>query len=132
MIVSSIDMFTRHVYTGGVAVEVDDVRLYRTLGTRLRRKRLETGLTQGQLADAADVLRTSIANIEAGRQKPPLHVLYRICAVLEVEVSTILPALADITQRALTTAAESQPVEAALPKTASFLQQLLNEASQSA
>ena len=112
-------------------MDVDEVHLYRTLGTRLKGKRLETGLTQGQLADAADVLRTSIANIEAGRQKPPLHVLYRICAVLEIEVSTLLPTLAEITQRDLTTAAASQSVEATLPKTASFIQQLLSEASRS-
>lgn len=70
---------------------VDDVQLYKTIGERLKQLRLEAGMTQAQLAAATGVLRTSVTNIEAGRQKPPLHLLYRMCVVLDVEVSSIVP-----------------------------------------
>lgn len=65
--------------------------LYRIIGERLRERRLEANVTQAQLAEAAGVLRTSITNIEAGRQKPPLHLLYKMCMALDVEVSSIVP-----------------------------------------
>jgi transcriptional regulator with XRE-family HTH domain len=72
-------------------MDINEGLLYEILGERLKQRRLEAGLTQAQLADAAGVLRTSVTNIEAGRQKPPLHLLYRMCVALDVEVSSILP-----------------------------------------
>jgi len=72
-------------------MDVDESLLYGMLGERLKQRRLEAKVTQAQLAQAAGVLRTSVTNIEAGRQKPPLHLLYRMCVVLDVEVSSIIP-----------------------------------------
>jgi transcriptional regulator with XRE-family HTH domain len=72
-------------------VDADARLLYRIIGERLRERRLEANVTQAQLAEAAGVLRTSITNIEAGRQKPPLHLLYKMCMALDVEVSSIVP-----------------------------------------
>lgn len=73
-------------------MDVDERLLYSVVGERLKQRRLEANVTQAQLAEAAGVLRTSVTNIEAGRQKPPLHLLYRMCLALDVEVSSILPA----------------------------------------
>lgn len=73
-------------------MEVDETTLYRVVGERLKRLRQQTGITQAELADSVGVLRTSITNIESGRQKPPLHLLYGVCATLNVEFASILPA----------------------------------------
>jgi DNA-binding XRE family transcriptional regulator len=53
-------------------------------------------MTQADLGREADVLRSSVANIESGRQKPPLHVLYRLCAELNLEVSDVLLPVSEI------------------------------------
>lgn len=73
-------------------MNIDDTLLYRIIGERLKQRRLEANVTQAQLAEAAGVLRTSITNIEAGRQKPPLHLLYKMCMALDMEVSSVIPA----------------------------------------
>lgn len=72
-------------------MDVDEALLYRIIGERLKQLRLEAHVTQAQLAEVVGVLRTSVTNIEAGRQKPPLHLLYRMCVAFDVEVSSILP-----------------------------------------
>lgn len=76
---------------------IDDGLLYGIIGERLKQRRLEAKVTQEQLAKAAGVLRTSVTNIEAGRQKPPLHLLYRMCVALDVEVSSVLPSNEEVT-----------------------------------
>ncbi len=73
------------------AMNLDDKKLYRHMGAAIRKRREVVGMTQAQLADRVDLLRTSIVNVEAGRQRVPLHTLYSICAVLEVEAEDILP-----------------------------------------
>jgi len=79
---------------------IDEKRLYAALGARLKKLReADRGplgkLTQGALAQEVGLERTSITNIERGNQKVPLHVLYRICEVLQVSVSELLPTLAE-------------------------------------
>ena len=39
--------------------------------------------------------RASIANIETGRQRIPLHHLYRLAHALKVDVNALLPALTE-------------------------------------
>ena len=65
--------------------------LYKTIGERLRKARLKSGITQSDLAEKIAHLRTSITNIEGGRQRVPLHVLYELCSQLRIEVISILP-----------------------------------------
>lgn len=55
-------------------------------------------MTQSRLGAEAGVLRTSVTNIEAGRQRPPLHLLFKICAALGVETSTVIPGNAEVTR----------------------------------
>ena len=106
-------------------MQVNETVLYNLIGERVRRQRVQMDMTQAQLADAVGVLRTSIANIEAGRQKPPLHLLYKLCMELGVEVADILPSNAVISQPTTVTI-EGTPKEE-FPKTAEFLMQLLEE-----
>jgi len=48
-------------------------------------------MTQGELAEEAGYTRTSIANLEAGRQKMPAYGLYRVARALGVRLWEILP-----------------------------------------
>lgn len=47
--------------------------IYRAFGVRVEYLRTALGLTQEELAKRVHLTRTSIANIEAGRQRLPLH-----------------------------------------------------------
>jgi transcriptional regulator with XRE-family HTH domain len=79
-------------------MEMSETALYRLIGERVKARRLALEMSQSQLADAIGMLRTSISNIEAGRQKTPIHVLYKICGVLGVEATELLPNLEEINQ----------------------------------
>ena len=74
----------------------DTTKLYRFVGEQIKRRRKELGMTQADLADAIGQLRTSVANIEAGRQKTPLHVLYDISAALDISLKMLLPEDAEV------------------------------------
>lgn len=106
---------------------LNDDLLYRYVGARLRRRRNELGMSQGELANAVGLLRTSVTNIEAGRQKAPLHILYKICAVLDIEVSVLLPPVSDIAPKEMISVRTQSGAQPVPPKTADFLQALYNE-----
>lgn len=65
--------------------------IYTQLGQRIREAREATGLSQKDLAYLITVERTSITNIESGRQHPPLHVIYDIARALTVPIYSLLP-----------------------------------------
>lgn len=107
------------------AMHIDEDRLYQLVGQEFRRRRLKLGMTQADLANVTEELRTSITNIEAGRQRPPLHVLYRICAALGLEPGEMLPLVADIAVQPdipVRIEALEHPVP---PLTAAFVQDIL-------
>lgn len=64
---------------------------YAEVGRRLYRARRRAGLTQEGLAELVGLSRTSITNIEKGRQKLLLHTLGDLAKVLNVEASALLP-----------------------------------------
>lgn len=80
--------------------------LYREIGERIREVRQEAGLTQAKLADCVDLTRTSIANIELGRQKIQVHTLVAIAEALRLKPGSLL-------QRSDETKAD--PVDATVP-----------------
>lgn len=65
--------------------------LYQIVGERIRSVRGEQGISQAELADKLGVSRASIVNIEAGRQRPPLHLLWKIADALDTEVVLLVP-----------------------------------------
>lgn len=73
--------------------------LYEVLGARIKARREELGINQNELSDNSGIGRTSISNIEQGRQKPPLSVIYQICNVLNIDVLQVLPSFTDIQQQ---------------------------------
>lgn len=54
------------------------------LGQALRSAREERGLTQDALADAADVSKKYISNIERGKCNPSYDILYRLVSALHI------------------------------------------------
>jgi len=64
---------------------------YRKLGESIRKQRKKRGLSQDALARLVGLTRTSLTNIESGRQHPPVHTFCEIAKQLEVEFSELLP-----------------------------------------
>ena len=93
------------------------------LGKRIRALRTQRGISQAALAEGLQVCRSAIAMWESGRRKPPLDMLVRIAAQLDVMPSELLsddpaaPALTPIQTRKipLLTAAEPVPPLETLP-----------------
>lgn len=65
--------------------------LYEEIGGRIAIARRHTGLSQESLAAAIGVKRTSISNLEKGRQSVPLAQLYVIARTLGKSVLELLP-----------------------------------------
>lgn len=74
---------------------MDEGRLYRLVGERVKRARMSAGLSQAKLAKKLGMSRTSVVNIEIGRQRPPLHVLWDIATYLGTEVVLLIPSEAE-------------------------------------
>ena len=73
---------------------IDDAmitRFYRDVGGRVRSARMAANLTQDGLAAQVEMTRSSIANLEAGRQRIPLHTFVLIAEVLKVAPTELLP-----------------------------------------
>lgn len=70
---------------------MDPDRLYAEFGKLVRRHRQRLGLTQDQLAERVALARTSITNIERGRQKVLLHQLFHLAESMGVSPEAILP-----------------------------------------
>lgn len=75
---------------------INQDRLYSFIGEQLKSHREKQGLTQGDLAGLVRLERTSITNIEGGKQKLPIHVLYGVCKALGIAPSDVLPRVEDV------------------------------------
>lgn len=82
---------------------------YRLLGKSLASARQAAKLTQAKLAAVVGLSRTSIANIESGRQPVQVHLLVRIAEALGKEPGSLLPATSRGTAEA--TASERAKLE---------------------
>ncbi len=65
--------------------------IYKEFGNGLRDARKSAGLTQQALADKVHLSRTSITNIEKGRQHVPLHMVFVLADALGVHASRLFP-----------------------------------------
>jgi transcriptional regulator with XRE-family HTH domain len=68
--------------------------IYRVIGQRVRAERQKRKLTQDELAERVQLTRTSITNIERGRQKLLLHTLFAFAAAFEIEAKELLTDIA--------------------------------------
>lgn len=106
-------------------MNVDERELYRMVGMQLRERREKLKLSQNTIADDVGVQRTSITNIESGRQKPPLHLLYSICLALKIELADVLPKTGDVELRHVVDVQVNKETKQMPPKAAHALQQML-------
>ncbi len=67
------------------------LNLYKELGRIIRSKRKKLKIKQEDLANQLGLSRASIVNIEQGRHKPQIHVLYELCSIFSCSPSDILP-----------------------------------------
>lgn len=106
---------------------LNERELYKRIGTLIRERRQALGMSQIQLGKAIGMLRTSITNIEAGRQRVPIHVLYQLSQVLKIDAVALLPANAEVEQAESITVNIEGVTRDVSPKTAEFLRQELDE-----
>ena len=64
---------------------------YQQLGANIRKYRILRKLSQDALAKLVGLTRTSLTNIEHGRQHPPLHTFCEIVGQLKADISELLP-----------------------------------------
>lgn len=81
---------------------LDDTKLYAALGERiLRFRRMQSPLmSQERLAKILGLTRTSVTNIERGKQKVTLDTLYRLCETFGIQVTDLMPALSEVSRAA--------------------------------
>jgi transcriptional regulator with XRE-family HTH domain len=65
--------------------------LYEAVGERIAVARRGIGMSQAKLAHTVGLTRASVVNIERGRQRPPLHLIWQIAAALNVEATRLIP-----------------------------------------
>ena len=78
----------------------DNRPLYSEFGERVRKHRQRLGLSQEGLGKRVRLSRTSITNIEGGRQKILLHQLFALADALEVTPQALLPEAGSVVTRA--------------------------------
>lgn len=64
---------------------------YASLGGRVKRGRRQANMSQADLAAQLGLSRASIANLEAGRQRPAAHQAVMIAEVLQIPIQDLLP-----------------------------------------
>jgi transcriptional regulator with XRE-family HTH domain len=72
-------------------VKQEQRAFYIEVGQRIREERDKCGLTQEALASLVSLTRTSITNIEKGRQTLLLHTFIDIASALQVAPEKLLP-----------------------------------------
>jgi transcriptional regulator with XRE-family HTH domain len=70
---------------------MDEDLIYRVMGENIQKARSSTGMHQEELAVKVNLGRTSITNIEKGKQKIQIHTLYSIANALQIPVCDLLP-----------------------------------------
>ena len=103
-------------------------RLYRLVGERVRLRRQACELTQDELADRIGRSRTSVTNLERGRQKIPLHQLLRISLALNIEPHDLVPTRQELDEQPGTVDVKVGDQQYQLPRAAAdVLEGILSE-----
>jgi len=61
------------------------------LAERIKKARIDSGLSQEELAHQAGLYRTYIGHIEKGRYSPSSYVLYKITKALRIDANKLFP-----------------------------------------
>ena len=87
--IAGIDLCRPETVLSVLMTDFDEI--YRGVGRKLRQAREGQQLSQDLLAKRLGISRTSMVNIEAGRQRAPLHVLWQIAVLLETKLTLLIP-----------------------------------------
>lgn len=82
---------------GGMVAYLSDAdvdRFYAAVGSRVRSTRAGRGMSQAGLAQQIGFTRSSVSNLEAGRQRIALHLLVQIARALDCEPAALIPEVA--------------------------------------
>jgi len=82
---------------------IDDDSINEAIRTNISRLRerhpqTESKVTHQVLADAIGIKRATLTNILLGNQRAPVHVIYRVCAFFGVQLTDVLPDIAEVSQ----------------------------------
>ena len=72
---------------------VDLEKFYDELGARIKEARNKASINQDALGNYLNLTRSSIVNIESGRQRPSIHLLLQMAKVLNVNLNDLVPDL---------------------------------------
>ncbi len=103
------------------------VSLYRHVGKRVEEFRVKKKLTQARLAEIVSLSRTSITNIESGRQKLLVHTLWDIARVLGVRPADFFPSESEMKD-----AASVKPKGKLSPEEATWFQSIVSPGGKNA
>jgi transcriptional regulator with XRE-family HTH domain len=101
-------------------------RLYRLLGARIRTRRQKLGITQEALAGRIRRTRTSVSNLEAGRQKLPLHQLLLVARALDTDIRDLLPSREELASPERVPVQVGSSKAVVTPATAELIQDILS------
>jgi transcriptional regulator with XRE-family HTH domain len=80
-------------------IQLDEEKLFSMIASAVKAERTKMEKSQEELAKMVDLDRSTITNIEVGRQKITLPVLYSICAALKLELTSVLPSIEDVIKK---------------------------------
>lgn len=70
--------------------------LYKLIGEKIKFFRQQKKLSQSELAEKLSLSRTSIVNIEQGRQHPYIHILWEIADIINIPINDLIPQKEDL------------------------------------
>ena len=71
-------------------LENEEKEIIKTLGEKIRKRRLELNLSQELLSFDSNIPRNQIGRIERGEINTSIITLYRLCKVLKINISELL------------------------------------------
>ncbi len=70
-------------------VENDEIELIKSVGEKIRHKRIELNLSQETLSFDANIPRNQIGRIERGEINTSINTIHKICKALKIEVKDL-------------------------------------------
>src|SRR5262249_29842692 len=78
---------------------METVDVKKGFGAEVRRRRNDLGWSQEDLADRADLHRTYVSDVEAGKRNPSLQSMQRLAVALGASIGTVFGSVEGMTER---------------------------------
>ena len=70
-------------------IESEEIELIKSVGEKIRQKRIELNLSQEILSYDANIPRNQVGRIERGEISTSITTLYKICKALKIDIKEI-------------------------------------------